>query len=141
MPRRATERIRPGASSRAPADNATSVRPEELLEGPEDLEAAEEELREQPLELGVPGLLAQAHAERLRVLRAAELALDLHYRSFRTAAPAAPVQDTGSKGFPDAPLLPLTDVFSDGPSTGCSGAVLQHWPGRQCALCRGSRAL
>lgn len=121
MPRYSRRRIRPGAHPLAPAHNAASERAEELLEGAEaileDLEAAEEEVRDELLAEGEPGPVVQAQAERLRALRAAELALDLHYRSFRSALPAAPVQDTGSKDIPDAPLLPLTDVFSDGPST------------------------
>ena len=131
MPRYSRRRIRPGARSLAPAHNAASERAEELLEGAEvileDLEDAEDEVRDELLGEGGPGPVLQAQAERLRALRAAELALDLHYRSFRTALPALPIQDTDSKDIPDAPLLPLTDVFSDGASTARGIAVLRHW--------------
>ena len=121
MPRHSRRLIRPGGRSLAPAHNAATERAEELLQGAEaileDLEDAEDEVRDELLGEGGPGPVLQAQAERLRALRAAELALDLHYRSFRTALPTVTVQDTGSKDILDAPLLPLTDVFSDGAST------------------------
>ena len=128
MPRYSRRRIRPGARSLAPAHTAASERAMEGAEAIlEDLEDAEDELRDELLGEGGPGPVLQAQAEHLRALRAAELALDLHYRSFRTALPATTMQDTDSKDILDAPLLPLTDVFSDGASTARGTAVLHHW--------------
>lgn len=104
--------------------NGLHEREEELVAagarpiGPPYIEPRSEVLSDAPRETG--GLSANeqarfAHARR-RALHAAEVALDLHYRSFRaeqsraerSEAPPAAVRAS------DPPLLHFTEVFSDG---------------------------